>query len=154
MLPPPERDLADLAGLAALQGRQRGVVSRRQAREQGLDDADVARRLRRREWARLHDGVYVDHTGPPSWDQRAWAAVLAHGPAALSGVSALRTDGLRLGEERPLHLVVAHDRKTVAVDGVEVRRLTHWSLHVRDHASPPRTRLEHAALTAASRAGD
>jgi hypothetical protein len=32
----------------------------------GLDDDDIARMLRRREWSRLFAGVYVDHTGPLS----------------------------------------------------------------------------------------
>ena len=68
---------------------QTGVISRRQVLDCGLDDSDIARLIRRREWARVHDGVYVDHTGPPSWDQRAWAAVLFHWPAVVSGRSAL-----------------------------------------------------------------
>jgi hypothetical protein len=50
---------------------QAGVISRRQALSAGLEPHDVRRLLRRREWALLHPGVYVDHTGTPSWLQRA-----------------------------------------------------------------------------------
>ena len=43
--------------------RQAGVVSRRQVLDAGMSEVLVARRVRRREWVRLADGVYVDHTG-------------------------------------------------------------------------------------------
>ena len=49
---------------------------------------------------RLHPGVYVDHTGEPSWLQLAWASVLLCWPAALAGHSdrlvAPRGEGDRL----------------------------------------------------------
>jgi hypothetical protein len=35
-------------------------------------------------------GVYVNHTGDPTWLQRAWAGVLYYWPAALAGASAMR----------------------------------------------------------------
>ena len=74
---------------------QEGVISRRQVITAGAGDAVVERRLRRREWARVHEGVYVDHTGTLTWDQRAWAGVLLHPVAALDGASALRVAGVR-----------------------------------------------------------
>ncbi|MGI8522565.1 MAG: hypothetical protein ACR2K3_04535 [Nocardioides sp.] len=55
---------------------QSGVVSRAQVLAAGGTDADLARLVRRRELVRLHEGVFVDHTGQPTWQQRAWAAVL------------------------------------------------------------------------------
>ena len=61
----------DLSCLSALLSQQSGVVSRRQLLRAGLTDNDIARLLRRRELARVHSGVYVDHTGPLSWLQRA-----------------------------------------------------------------------------------
>ncbi|NYG55492.1 type IV toxin-antitoxin system AbiEi family antitoxin domain-containing protein [Nocardioides perillae] len=144
-------DQADLVGLRALQSRQAGVVSRRQARDLGLGDVHVARQLRRREWARIHPGVFVDHTGPPTREQRAWAAVLAHAPAALSGWSSLRADGLFLDrDDGVVHVVVPAARRARPAPDVRVRRLGDWAAQVRDGLHPPRTRLEHAALTAAS----
>ena len=54
---------------------------------------------RRRELSRVFEGVYVDHTGPLSAEQRAWAAVLYAAPAALAGKDALHAHGVR-GFER------------------------------------------------------
>ena len=71
--------------LACLLFKQDGVIARWQALAAGATDSDIERRLRRREWARVSPGVYVDHTGPLTWRQRAWAAVLAVWPAALDG---------------------------------------------------------------------
>ena len=91
--------LVDQVEVTRLLRRQDGVISRRQVRASGGTDADIDRLVRRRVWVRIHPGVYVDHTGPPSWRQRAWAAVLLLEPAALSGASALRAHGLRGHED-------------------------------------------------------
>ncbi|GGM94264.1 hypothetical protein GCM10009721_20640 [Terrabacter tumescens] len=85
----------DLSSATRVLRSQDGVLSRAQALECGLDDNDLERFLRRRRLARVHPGVYVDHTGAPTWPQLAWAAVLFHWPAALAGTSALRAHGLR-----------------------------------------------------------
>ena len=66
--------------LVPLLADQDGVVSRRQAHEVGVTDNDLRRLLRGRHLTRLHSGVYLDHTGEPSWQQLAWAAVLCAGP--------------------------------------------------------------------------
>lgn len=55
------RAMEELATLLALQD---GVIARRQVLEAGLPPAYVARKVRRREWVKVHPGVYVDHTGP------------------------------------------------------------------------------------------
>ena len=55
---------------------QCGVIARRHVLEAGGTDNDIQRLIRRRQWARVHEGVYVDHTGPLSPIQRDWAAVL------------------------------------------------------------------------------
>ena len=47
-------------------------------------DADIARMLRRRDLVTVLPGVYVNHTGAQTWEQRAWAAVLYFWPAALT----------------------------------------------------------------------
>ena len=57
--------------------RQAGVVSRRQVLAVGMSEVLVARRVRRREWVRVGDGVYVDHTGRLSTAQEEWAAMVA-----------------------------------------------------------------------------
>src|SRR3546814_8158325 len=67
-----------------LLAEQDGVISRRQAHALGLQPHDLERLVRRRVWARVIPGVFVNHTGPPSWRQRAWAGVLHYEPAALA----------------------------------------------------------------------
>lgn len=143
--------------LAPLLLDQSGVVSRRQAMEAGLAPHDVARLLRRRELASVHPGVYVDHTGEPTWHQRAWAGVLLHWPAALAGQSALRAaegPGSRR-PDRPVEVAVAADRNPVRRPGTSVVRMRHLDARVLWHVGPPRLRYEEATLdVAASRGSD
>lgn len=68
---------------------QSGVVRRAQLIDAGLAPHEIRRLLRSR-WVVVHPGVYVNHTGPLTWVQRAWVGVLAVWPAALCGESALR----------------------------------------------------------------
>jgi hypothetical protein len=140
--------------LSSVLRSQEGVVSRRQVLTHGLDDDDIDRLLRRREWARLFRGVYVDHTGPPTWRQRAWAATLLHAPAALDGGSALSAWGVLVPDrEDVIELVVDAGRRVVDPPGVRTMRTRAWERTVQLNLSPPRVRLEPAALTAASRLG-
>lgn len=157
MLPPSLRDvLAD----------QDGVVARRQIVALGFRDHDVSRWMRGRELTRLHSGVYLDHTGQASIDQRQWAAVLACWPAALVGMSALDAYGLRPARSElsaprqaglpvalpPIQVGVEHPRKVRAPQGVVVRRVVRLSEQVQWHIAPPRQSVEHAVLSACAAA--
>jgi hypothetical protein len=106
-------------------------------------------------WARVHDGVYVDHTGEPSWHQRAWAAVLYYWPAVLDGASALMASGVRAtGTRYPVaRIEVAIDRsRSVAGEvGIAFTRRADFERQALMNLSPPRVRVEHALLTVASR---
>ena len=135
-------DLGDLAQ------RQDGVVARRQVLAAGGSDNDIERLVRRRVWARLHPGVYVDHTGPPSWEQLAWAAVLFHWPAALCRESVVHPGRL------PIHVMVAAHRSRVRLPGVVLHRSRGLEYRVRWNAGPPRQRLEHAVIDLAAAATD
>jgi very-short-patch-repair endonuclease len=126
-----------------LMDAQAGVVHRRQLLELGLDDNDVRRLVRRRELARLHSGVYLNHTGPPTWLSRAWAATLYYGEAALCHRSALDLAG------DPIHVAIEHPRNGAPLPGVVLHRLTRLHDRVQWHRSPPRLRLEEAALDVA-----
>jgi hypothetical protein len=53
--------------IRAMLDRQDGVISRRQAVAAGMRPHELRRLVRRREWARVHDGVFVDHTGRLTW---------------------------------------------------------------------------------------
>jgi len=133
--------------------RQDGIVSRGQVMAAGGTDAHVERLLRRREWARVHPGVYADHTGALSWTQSAWAAVLLLAPAALSGSSALRAHGLRGHDAQSrVEVAVPAPRHVRAPQGVRVVRLVRFDDVSQVHLSPPRVRIEAALLRVASRA--
>lgn len=111
--------------------------------------------MRRRERVPVHPGVYVDHTGQPSWRQRAWAAVLACWPAALDGRSAIRATegpGRRFCDDAAIAVMVAHDRKVRAPEGVVVRRARAFADRVQWNLAPPRMRYDDAVIDLADRA--
>jgi hypothetical protein len=76
--------------VARLLRDQAGVIARRQALDSGSTRIEVDRLVRRRDRVRLLPGVYVDHTGEPTWLQRCWGGILYDAPAALAGTSASR----------------------------------------------------------------
>lgn len=141
-----------LSNILASQG---GVVTRAQLRELGFADHDIARMVRRRELVRVHPSVYVDHTGPLSWHQRSWAAVLACWPAALRGASALRSADPRrrtaADDRRPIEVVVDW-RRTLNVPGIDVQRSRAFPAGVVWSTYPPRQRAEEYVLDLAARA--
>lgn len=140
----------DEPSLADLLRDQDGVVARRQLRSLGAGPHDVRRLLRRRELTQVHPGVYVDHTGPLTWQQRAQAAVLAHWPAALTRESALPAPPSRA----PIQVAIDHRRTVAKLPGVDAHRTAGFDDRVMWRRSPPRIRLEHAVLDLASDAPD
>lgn len=142
---------------AALLALQSGVVSRRQLHDAGGLPHDLKRLLRHRDLVRLHDGVFVNHTGALSWIQRAWAGVLLAWPAALCADSALRVaDGPgRAGrDDRVIHLGIDRDRSLAVPAGYRVHRLARFDDKVQWNKTPPRVRIEEALLDVASRTSD
>lgn len=133
---------------------QSGVISRLQALETGLQPHDIRRLLRRNEWAPVHRGVYVDHTGPLTWLQRAWAAVLYAAPAALCLDSALMAadgQGRSMRDEAaPIRVAVGRQRAMLTEpEGVRIHHLAHFEGRVLWNVGPPRMRYEDAALDVA-----
>lgn len=137
---------------------QSGVVARRQLLATGFRDHDIRRLVRRRELAVVHPGVYVDHTGPLTWQQRAWAAVLAAWPAALCHDSALRAaDGPGRRDRRPddpIHIAVDRNRHCVTPRDVVLHRLSGLTTKVQWNLGPPRVRVEEAVVDLAAEATD
>lgn len=134
---------------------QDGLISRRQVLGAGLTPPDIARKLRRREWATVHAGVFVNHTGPLTWHQRAWAAVLFSWPAALSHESALRAaegPGRRGRDDSTIHVAIAKPRHLVEPPGVRLHRTAGFGERVRWNLGPPRVRYEEAVLDVAAEA--
>lgn len=135
-----------MTGLRYLLDAQAGTAHRRQLLDCGLTDNDIRRMVRCRELVRVHPGVYINHTGPPTWASRAWAAVLFYGDAALCHRSALDGSG------DPIHVAIEHPRKGARISGVTLHRLTGLADKVQWHRSPPRLRIEEAALDVAGEA--
>ncbi|WP_374458095.1 type IV toxin-antitoxin system AbiEi family antitoxin domain-containing protein [Nocardioides sp.] len=146
--------------LAKILANQSGVVSRRQALSLGLEPHDLRRLVRRRDLTPLFPGTFVDHTGVPTWIQRAWAAVLFCAPrepdvdclgSALAGRSAVRAaDGPGRGEEDgPVVVAIARDRRLVAPSGITVVRTYGLDERVQWNLGPPRMRYDEAALDVA-----
>ncbi|HTW16057.1 MAG TPA: hypothetical protein VMF51_13060 [Nocardioides sp.] len=114
-----------------------------------------SRRLRRRELVRLLPGVFVDHTGVPTWRQRAWAGIHRFGPeAALDGRSALQFAlGADWRDHRPadpIEIVVPASVRRREIEGYVVRRSRQYAATVLANISPPRRRIEHAAILVAA----
>ena len=142
---------------AALLALQSGVVSRRQLHDAGLEPHDLKRLLRQRDLVRLHDGVFVNHTGAPTWLQRAWAGVLLAWPAALSHDSAIRAaDGPgRSGrDDRTIHLAVDRRRSLAVPAGYRLHRLARLDDKVQWNTTPPRVRIEEALIDVAAEKSD
>lgn len=143
----------DRSGYVDLLALQSGVASRRQLAEVGVAPHDLQRLLRRRELIRVHDGVYVDHTGELTWLQRAWAGVHIAWPAALSHDSAIRAadgPGRRGRDGSVIHLAVDRDRVVRVPSGYRIHRLAGFEDKVMWNSSPPRVRVEEALIDVAA----
>ncbi|UUZ60465.1 hypothetical protein [Nocardioides sp. B-3] len=115
--------------LDELPAKQDGVIARFRVLDAGGTDELIARMIRRREWVRLRHGIYLNHTGVPTWNQRAWAAVLAVWPAALSRDSALRACGMKrcgVGESAPIRVAIDRARGGRTPSGIVVERLADY----------------------------
>jgi len=143
------------------------VISRAQALQLGLQPHDVRRLVRRRDLSPLTTGVYVSHTGEPSWVQHAWGAVLACASprglsgaelgAALCGAAAMRAaDGPgRPGADiGPIEVAVPVSRRVEAPPGIRVVRTRLLPTRVQWNLGPPRVRYDEAALDVALAARD
>jgi hypothetical protein len=140
--------------IARILSLQHGVISRAQAMQAGLAEHGVRRQVRRRAWVPLLPGVYRNHTGEPTWLQRAWAATLHAGDAALCHDSALRAvegPGKSQRDESVIHVAIDRDRRILApADWLVVHRLADFDDKVKRNTSPPTVRIEHALVDLAA----
>lgn len=131
---------------------QHGVVARRQLFAAGVRPHDIERWRRRNELVIVHPGVYLGHTGEPTWLQLAGAGTLWCGPgAALWDESALRLHqgpGKR-EEQSPIHVAVDRMRGVEAPAGVRVHRKVRLGDRVLWNVWPPRQRYDDAVLEVA-----
>ena len=122
---------------------QDGVATRAQLTAGGVTKTDIERRLRRKDLRRAHPRVYVDHAGPMTWTQRAWAAVLYAEPAYLCWTSLEPPKGR--DDSAPIHVAIDHRRRIRPQDGIIIHRMT--GLEQRAYGGvPPRLAVEDNAL--------
>lgn len=139
---------------SAVVGRQDGVVSRWQLLDARLTQAHIDTALRRRDLVVIHPGVYLTHTGTPTWSQRSWAAILYSGRSALHLESALHRPGTDPDPRGDIHVAVDWTRRVAPRAGIRIHRVRGLEYTVRWNLSPPRVRLEVAAVEVAHRAPD
>jgi hypothetical protein len=102
---------------------QSGVVSRRQAIQEGLSADVIKSRVRAGRWQSLYRGVYVTFTGTPTRRARLWAAVLYAGDGAmLSHETAAELHGLITIPVPLIHITVPEDRRVSPVPGLVIHR--------------------------------
>ncbi len=138
--------LHEVRGLLSVQS---GVVAREQLLAARVSQARIRTMLRRRELVPLHPGVYLTHTGEPTWSQRAWAGVLYAAPAALHLDAALDRTG-----SGPIDLAVDWSRRVRPQPGLRLHRVRGLEDQVQWNLAPPRVRLEVACIEVAHRAPD
>lgn len=134
--------------------RQDGVVTRGQLLSARVTQAQVDTLLRRRALVVVHPGVYLAHTGASTWSQRSWAAVLYAGRSALYLESALHRPAKEAPPSGPIDVAVDWSRKVAPQPGLRIHRVRGLEGKVRWNFSPPRVRVEVAAVEVAHRAPD
>lgn len=153
------RHAQQMDAVTELLTEQCGVVGRRQLIASGLAPHDIRRLVRHRDLVLLLPGAYVNHTGVPTWKQRAWAALLSTstdpglGDVALSHQSALRIaegPGRREVDHGHIHVAIRHDRRLARREGVVLHRTEHFDDRVSGHRHPPRIHYEEAILDVAA----
>ncbi|AXH96382.1 hypothetical protein [Ornithinimicrobium avium] len=102
----------------------KNVTARRQALAQGLTRATIRHRLGTGRWQQIFPGVYLTHSGTPTWRERLMAATLARGAGTVASLEcALNLWGLTDREPPILTLAEPVDtRRTCHLPGVRVRR--------------------------------
>jgi hypothetical protein len=114
----------DRQALAAVVGKQHGLVARTQALDCGMTDRVVRYRGRAGgPWQVVLPGVYLTHTGKPDDEQRELAALLYAGAQSiLTGPAALRRYGLSAPWRDPVDVLVPRTVRRVDAGFVRLHR--------------------------------
>jgi hypothetical protein len=95
---------------------QHGLITRAQAVEAGLSDAQIRWRARSGRWLRLRPGVFAIAGTPRTWEQRVLAMVLACGDGAVaSHATAAALHGFPNAEHDRLEVTLAPGRQVRAL---------------------------------------
>lgn len=109
-----------------LAAAQRGMLSQAQLNELGVSRGFVRNQLRAGRWAQRTSSVFSTTTGPLSWEQQLWRAVLHAGPNSLvGGLTAAKVHGLRNWDRPEITVLVANDLSFEDLNGVTFFRTRH-----------------------------
>jgi hypothetical protein len=135
-------------GWRELANSQQGVVSRRQLYELEVTREVVRAQVRAGRWAWRTESVLTTTTGPLSWDQRLWVAVLHCGPgSAIGGLTAAEIHGLRNWDREQITVLVDDDLSFAPIEGFNIFRTRRGIPGLLDPASDlPLLRVEPAVL--------
>jgi len=140
--------------LRSLSLQQAHVLSREQALALGMSDRMVAHLVRRQQWHRLTQGIYLTNDTEPSFLSRAWAGVLVGGERSRLGyLAAARLNRLTDVDPRVVRVLVAHNRSLVARRGWEFVRERPGVRQGSTRHDPPRTGVEDTVLDLCAEAG-
>lgn len=104
---------------------QGGAVRAAQLVAVGADHEWISRQVSSRRWQRLHRGVLLTYSGPPTWTSRVWAALLYAGAdAAVSHQTAAALHGIRTAPGPTVHVTIPEKRRVTPTPGVVVHRRT------------------------------
>lgn len=142
-----ERIMATVLALAADQG---GVVSLRQAYEEGMTRGWVRAQVRAGRWQRVWSRSLCVHTGEVTEPGRAWAAAFEGGDRAmLDGETSLIASGLSHYESTTQRVSVPRGVKPLLGAGLNIRRTRRLKETDRAPSGVPRTKVEVAAVRSA-----
>ncbi|HET6154694.1 MAG TPA: hypothetical protein VFE15_17260 [Marmoricola sp.] len=130
-----------------LAAAQEGAIARRQLLALGCSRHFVRRQLDARRWIERTSTVLSVTTGPPTWRQSVWAAVLhAGGDALVGGLTALEWHGLRNWHRDEITVLVDDQLSFDPVAGVTFFRTRRPLVGMRASADLPFARIEPASL--------
>jgi len=131
--------------VAAIAGRQHGVITLRQLEETGLSRSAVAKRAKRGRLHRIHHGVYAVGHEALSWRGRWMAAVLAGGEGAvLSHGSAAALWELLRPISGPIDISVSTQSGRERRRGIRIHRCASLATSEKADLLPMGTQIRHA----------
>lgn len=126
---------------------QAGVISRRQALDEGMSPHSIDWQVRSGRWQVLQRGVYSVFTGPPVREATLWAAVCRAGPGAvLSHQTAAELFKLTDRPSAVVHVTIPEYRRVSRPVGVVIHRSSRLGEAIHPGLRPLRTRIEETVL--------
>ena len=130
-----------------MRNEQHGVVSYRQALDEGLSPSAIEFNLKAGRWQRLYHGVYLSHNGPVSRMGRIWAVLVAAGRGATAThTTAAELVGLTDAIAPTVHVTIPANRRIGALDGARIHHSQRIDAARHPTRRPPQTRVEETVL--------